>query len=89
MVSQPAHFEFTVSGIPLWLMGEYLVELGGRQVADNTVNGEGWQAHLTRAEDAQIGSLRVGRMHLQVHGDAQALQELRPALEKKLLRAGA
>ena len=88
MTSQAA-FEFTLSGIPLWLMGEYLVELGGQQVADDTVNGEGWQARLTKVEDAQIGSLRVGRMHLQVHGDAQALQKLRPALEKKLLRAGA
>ena len=88
MTSQAA-FEFTLSGIPLWLMGQYLVELGGQQVADDTVNGEGWQAHMTRAEDAQIGSLRVGRMHLQVHGEALAVEKLRPALEKKLLRAGA
>jgi hypothetical protein len=87
MTSQSA-FEFTVSGIPLWLMGEYLVELGGQQVADNTVNGEGWQAYMARVEDAQVGSLRVGRMCLQVQGDAQALQKLRPALEKKLVRAG-
>jgi hypothetical protein len=70
-------------------MCEYLVELDGQQVADDAVNGDGWQAHLTKVEDAQIGSLRVGQMHLQVHGDAQALQKLRPALEKKLLRAGA
>jgi hypothetical protein len=87
MTSQLA-FEFTVSGIPLWLMREYLVELGGQQVADDAVNGEGWQAHLTKVEDFQIGSLRVGRVHLRVHGDAKALQTLRPALEKKLVRAG-
>jgi hypothetical protein len=87
MTSQPA-FEFTVSGIPLWLMREYLVELGGRQVADDVVNGEGWQARLTKAEDFQLGSLRVGRVHLHVQGDDEALQTLRPALEKKLVRAG-
>jgi Domain of unknown function (DUF1952) len=87
MTSEPA-FEFTVSGIPLWLMREYLVELGGQQVADDIVNGEGWQAHLTKVEDFQIGSLRVGRVHLHVHGNAEALETLRPALEKKLVRAG-
>ncbi len=87
MTYQPA-FEFTVSGIPLWLMREYLVELGGHQVADDAISGEGWQAHLTKVEDFQLGSLRVGRVHLRVHGDAEALQTLRPALEKKLVRAG-
>ena len=87
MTDQPA-FEFTASGIPLWLMGEYLVELGGQQVAEDTVNGQGWQAHLTRVEDAQIGSLRVGRVQVQVYGDAQAAEKLRPALEKKLIRGG-
>ena len=87
MTSQPA-FEFTVSGIPLWLMREYLVELGGQQVADDAVSGEGWQAQLAKAEDFQLGSLRVGRVHLQVYGDAQAIERLRPALEKKLIRGG-
>ena len=87
MSSQPA-VEFTVSGIPLWLMCEYLVELGGQQVADNAVSGDGWQAQLAKVEDAQVGSLRVGRVHLQVYGDAQAIEKLRPALEKKLIRGG-
>jgi hypothetical protein len=87
MTDQPA-FEFTASGIPLWLMGEYLVELGGQRVADDAVNGEGWQAQLAKVEDAQIGSLRVGRVHVQVYGDAQTIEKLRPALEKKLIRGG-
>ena len=87
MSSQPA-VEFTVSGIPLWLMCEYLVELGGQQVADDAVRGDGWQARLAKVEDAQIGSLRVGRMHLALYGDAEVVQKLLPALEKKLLRAG-
>jgi len=87
MASQSA-FEFTVSGIALWLMREYLVELNGQQVADDAVNGDGWQAHLTKVEDFQVGSLRVGRVQLRVYGDAKVLQTLRPALEKKLVRAG-
>jgi hypothetical protein len=87
MTYQPA-FEFTVSGIPLWLMREYLVELGGHQVADDAVSGDGWQAHLTKVEDFQLGSLRVGRMHLAFYGDAEVVQKLLPALEKKLVRAG-
>ena len=87
MTDQPA-FEFTASGIPLWLMSEYLVELGGQQVTEDTVNGQGWQAHMSRVEAAHIGSLRVGRVHVQVYGDAQAIEKLRPALEKKLIRGG-
>ena len=87
MSSQPA-VEFTVSGIPLWLMREYLVELGGQQVADDAVSGDGWQAQLAKVEDAQIGSLRVGRVHLEIYGDTEAIQKLVPALEKKLVRGG-
>ncbi len=87
-MTSPGAFELTVSGIPLWLMCEYLVELGGRQVGDDVVNGEDWQANVSKVEDARVGSLRVGRVHLRVHGDAKALETLRPALEKKLVRAG-
>jgi hypothetical protein len=86
MTPQPV-FEAVLS-IPLWLVREYLTELNGVPTGEDAVSGDGWQARLTRIEDAQIGSLRVGRVRLELYGDPAAIQKLLPALEKKLLRAG-
>jgi hypothetical protein len=44
---------------------------------------------LERVEDFQIGSIRVGQVHVEIEGEQQALDALLPQLEKKLLRAGA
>lgn len=80
--------EVFVYGIPLWLLREYLVELGGRPRSDNVVEGTGWRAELTKLPDHQIGSLRVGRVELQLVGEPEALDGLRPGLDRKTLRAG-
>ncbi len=83
-----ASFEMTVTGIPLWLLQEYLESLGGWVDTDGQLRGPGWQARLAQVEDYQIGSLRVGRVRLELHGPAEAVEKLRPAIEKKLVRAG-
>ena len=56
--------------IPLWLLRAYLEELGGQVQADGSVAGEGWQARLTQLPDAEVGSLRIGqvRLELRSHG---------------------
>ena len=77
-----------VNGIPLWLMKEYLIELGGEAAGDNQVAGDGWVAVFARIEDFKIGSISVGRLRLQIEGDTDALQSLLPQLELKLLRGG-
>ena len=81
--------EWIQRGIPLKLFRDYLVDLGGSPVEDGRVEGPGWQARLERVEDFQIGSLRVGQVHVEFEGQPEALDVLLPQLEKKLLRAGA
>jgi hypothetical protein len=81
-----------VRGMPLWLLRDYLVELGGVVAIGDERNarlvGPGWTAVITRIEDFQIGSLKVGQLHITIDGDPDVLAELTPHLEKKLLRAG-
>jgi hypothetical protein len=81
-------FERTVTGIPLWLLRQYLEELGGQADSEGAVSGTGWQARLTQVEDYQIGSVRVGRVRIEIDGVQDSLDRVLPALEKKLLRAG-
>ena len=84
----PSTFEWTVTGIPLWLMRQYLEQLGGQAQADGWLRGDGWQARLMQVEDQAIGSLRVGRVHLELSGEAEVVEHVRRALGPKLMRAG-
>ena len=77
-----------VVSVPLWLLRAYLEDLGGQPDGDARVVGKGWEARLTQAEDYRIGSLRVGRVRLELLGKADALAQLLPPLELKLLRGG-
>jgi hypothetical protein len=86
---EPVRKEWIQRGIPLKLFKDYLVDLGGSLVEDGRVEGPGWQARLERIEDFQIGSVRVGQVHVEFEGQPKALDVLLPQLEKKLLRAGA
>ena len=78
----------TLTGIPFWLLREYLVELGGTTAGPARVVGPGWEAGLAQAEDFALGALRVGRVRLTLRGTGAALAVLRPALARKLLRGG-
>ena len=76
-----------IRGIPLWLLREYLVELGGSADGDRVV-GDGWDASIMQLADYQIGSLRVGQVRLAIDGDDDVLSYLKQRLELKLLRGG-
>lgn len=78
-----------VHAIPLWLLREYLEELGGVAESETAVAGAGWRAELTKLPDRQVGSLRIGRVQLSLEGEAEALERLRPGLDRKTMRAGA
>jgi hypothetical protein len=88
-MSETGRKEWVQRGIPLKLFRDYLIDLGGSPADDGRVVGPGWQAHLQRAEDFTIGSLRVGQVHVIIEGTPAVLDSLLPQLEKKLLRAGA
>jgi hypothetical protein len=76
-------------GIPLWLLREYLEELGGEADGENRVIGNGWTATISKLEPNRVGSLRVGRVQLELEGDPEAIARLKPGLELKTMRAGA
>lgn len=87
-MSRVFHFERILRSLPLWLLQEYLVELGGDKIEDGSVLGDGWTARLEQIEDFQVGSLKVGQVYLDVEIDLDKAQGFVLELEKKLLRAG-
>ncbi len=88
MNPEPVVYRREMRGIPLWLLEEYLVELGAQRVQPGLVAGQGWAALLEQLPDFHLGSLRVGQLRLEVQATPEAWQALQPMLEKKLLRAG-
>jgi len=77
-----------VNGIPLWLMREYLEELGGKAKGDNDVTAADWDAHIYKVEDFKLGSISIGRVRLELYGEDSVIESLLPRLELKLLRGG-
>jgi len=77
-----------IRGVPMWVVREYLEQLGGQSKADGWLQGPGWKARLTPLDDYRIGSLCVGQVRLELQGVAKAVAEVREALEKRLLWAG-
>ncbi len=77
-----------IRGIPLWLIRDYLVELGGHEDTPGMIAGNGWKASLTQMEDFQIGSVRVGQVQLSLTASGETFENIRATLEKKFLRAG-
>jgi hypothetical protein len=75
-------------GIPLWLLREYLEEHGGRAAGGDRVVGDGWEVRLTQLEDFAVGSLRVGRVRVDIDGRDAAVARVLAFLEPKLVRAG-
>lgn len=75
-------------GIPLWLVREYLLEMGARETADGRLAGDGWTVRLSQAEDFAVGSLRVGQVRLEVWGAPAVVEPFRAALGRRLMRGG-
>ncbi|CAG0929647.1 hypothetical protein TFLX_01409 [Thermoflexales bacterium] len=76
-------------GIPLWLLREYLQEMGGTAVNEHFVQAAGWSVRLTRMEPFRLGSLEVGQTRLEMEVEDQLVDGLLEELSKKTLRAGA
>jgi len=76
-------------GIPLWLLREYLQEMGGTAIDDHLVQADGWQVRLTRMEPFRLGSLVVGQTRLDIEIEDQLVDPFMQQFAKKTLRAGA
>ncbi|MHC4956654.1 MAG: DUF1952 domain-containing protein [Planctomycetota bacterium] len=77
-----------VRGIPLWLIREYLEELGGTARGEDAADGDGWTGSLEQIEDFQIGSLAIGQVRITLEGDDGVVERINTLLDDKLLRAG-
>ena len=75
-------------GIPLWLLREYLEELGGEADGENRVVGNGWTARLSKTEPVKLGSLTIGRVRLEWKGDPDTIERLKLDLHMKTIRGG-
>ena len=75
-------------GVPLWLLREYLEELGGEADGEYRVIGDGWTASLSKSEPFKLGSLRISRVRLELEGDPDAIAALKSRLEIKTMRGG-
>ncbi|MCS6828902.1 MAG: DUF1952 domain-containing protein [Caldilinea sp.] len=75
-------------GVPVWLMLEYLTQLGGRPTGENRMEGDGWRAELRPAPRRQIGSLSVGGATVVFAGEQATLDALFEQLHRKTLRGG-
>ncbi|MFN8487707.1 MAG: DUF1952 domain-containing protein [Caldilineaceae bacterium] len=75
-------------GVPLWLMKEYLADLGAAEVTENVMVADGWQAKVSKAPPNRIGSLVIGGATVEFTGDAAALEVMFQKLHWKTLRGG-
>jgi len=75
-------------GVPIWLMKDYLTQLGGHKTAEDTLEGDGWRAELRKAQRRHIGSLSVGGATVVFTGEQSILDALFEKLHWKTLRGG-
>jgi hypothetical protein len=76
-------------GIPYFLLKEYLQELGGTLIADDTVAGEGWTVRLEKMEPFRLKSLSVGQTRLSMEIREDVYEDFMARFSMKTLRAGA
>ncbi len=75
-------------GIPFFLLKEYLVDMGGKVIDENHVQGEGWTVELRRMEPFRIGSLAVGQTELEIKIEDEHVDEFMEIFNLKTWRAG-
>ncbi|HRJ55576.1 MAG TPA: DUF1952 domain-containing protein [Anaerolineales bacterium] len=75
-------------GIPFFLLKEYLEEMGGREVEEDVIQGEGWTVRLEKMEPFRLFSLSVGQTRLTVEMEDHVVEDFTERFRKKTLRAG-
>lgn len=76
-------------GIPVFLLKEYLEEMGGTSISDDLVQAEGWSVKLSKLEPFRLGSLSVGQTRLDIEIEDHLVEDFMEVFGKKTLRAGA
>ncbi|PGF15339.1 hypothetical protein CP556_03805 [Natrinema sp. CBA1119] len=82
------HVERSFRGISERLVIRYLTNLGGEQVAEDTVAGDDWTATFS-SETVGIGpSLQLTEVTIVFEGDDDTLEPLVERFAQKAMRAG-
>lgn len=76
-------------GIPFFLLKEYLQEMGGVEIEENLIQGEGWTVRLEKMEPFRFHSLSVGQTRLSIELEDDAAEKFIEVFGRKTLRAGA
>jgi hypothetical protein len=80
--------EKSYRGISTRLAFRYLGNLGGEQVAEDAVAGDGWTATVS-ADTVNVGpSLSLTEVTVVFEGDEATLDDLIERFERKAMRAG-
>lgn len=80
--------EHVMRGIPYFLMKEYLQELGGTLIDEDTIRGDGWTVTIKKMEPFRLGSLEVGQNHLTMELEERIADDFIERFRMKTLRAG-
>lgn len=81
--------ELELRNLPLSRVMGYLVEAGGRETGERSVEGQKWTARLEEMEPAKVGRLlRVRRALLIIEGDNQIVEHVQAFMRTKTMRGG-
>ncbi len=75
-------------GISKRLAANYLENLGGERVDEDTVSGEGWTATLSAEKVDVVGSIRLTEVTVVFEGEEATLEPLIEDFARKAMRAG-
>ena len=76
-------------GLPYFLLKEYLVELGGTLINEDTVVGQDWKVRIEKMEPFRLKSLSVGQSRLHMEIEEAVYEDFMARFSLKTLRAGA
>lgn len=75
-------------GIGPAIIRQYLVDLGGEDMGDGTVVGDGWSAMVEAGEPIHIRAIRLGQTIVTFSGAEDVVEEVVAELKDKAIRAG-
>ena len=75
-------------GISKRLAANYLENLGGERVDEDTVSGDGWTATLSAEKVNAAGSIQLTEVTVSFEGEEATLEPLIEDFARKSMRAG-
>ncbi len=75
-------------GVPLWVIRDYLIALGGTAESEMRVRGDGWIAVCCNDAPLTFDAIRFETVHIDFEGDAGVLQSILAAFDLKMTRPG-